>query len=79
MTRNFVVRAADPSDAEALTHLAKAVSAEPEAWLISTSGEWRSVRRRNGLLDRMERINACKRGPFLTTGKEGASYKCQVF
>ena len=50
MTRDFVVRAADPSDAEALTHLAKAVSAEPEAWLISTSGEWRSVRRRNGLL-----------------------------
>jgi RimJ/RimL family protein N-acetyltransferase len=43
VTRNFVVRRADPSDAEALTRLAKDVSAEPEAWLISTEGEWRSV------------------------------------
>jgi len=43
VTRNFVVRAADPSDAEALTRLARDVSAEPEAWLISTDGEWRSV------------------------------------
>jgi L-phenylalanine/L-methionine N-acetyltransferase len=43
VTRNFVVRAADPSDAEALTRLARAVSAEPEAWLISIDGEWRSV------------------------------------
>jgi RimJ/RimL family protein N-acetyltransferase len=43
VTRDFVVRPADPSDAEALTRLAEAVSAEPEAWLISTNGEWRSV------------------------------------
>jgi len=43
MTRDFVVRAADPGDAEALTHLAEAVSGEPEAWLISADGEWRSV------------------------------------
>jgi L-phenylalanine/L-methionine N-acetyltransferase len=40
---SFVVRVADPADAEALTRLAEAVSAEPEAWLISADGEWRSV------------------------------------
>jgi putative acetyltransferase len=38
-----VVRPADPADAEALVRLAEAVSAEPEGWLISTDGEWRSV------------------------------------
>lgn len=43
MSRRFVVRPADPSDAEALTRLAEAVSGEPEAWLISADGEWRSV------------------------------------
>ena len=43
MTQNFIVRPADPADAEALTRLAEAVSGEPEAWLISTDGEWRSV------------------------------------
>ena len=43
MSREFIVRAADPDDAEALTRLAEAVSAEPEAWLISADGEWRSV------------------------------------
>ena len=41
--RDFVVRPADPADAEQLTRLAEAVSAEPEAWLISADGEWRSV------------------------------------
>jgi len=40
---SFVVRPADPADAEALVRLAEAVSAEPEGWLISTDGEWRSV------------------------------------
>jgi RimJ/RimL family protein N-acetyltransferase len=40
---DFKVRPADPSDAEALTRLAEAVSAEPEGWLISANGEWRSV------------------------------------
>jgi RimJ/RimL family protein N-acetyltransferase len=39
----FVVRPADPADAEQLVRLAEAVSAEPEGWLISTDGEWRSV------------------------------------
>lgn len=43
MTLDFSVRPADPSDAEALTRLAEAVSAEPEGWLISANGEWRSV------------------------------------
>jgi RimJ/RimL family protein N-acetyltransferase len=37
------VRPAEPGDAEQLTRLAEAVSAEPEGWLISTGGEWRSV------------------------------------
>jgi RimJ/RimL family protein N-acetyltransferase len=39
----FSVRPAEPADAEGLTRLAEAVSAEPEAWLISSNGEWRSV------------------------------------
>jgi L-phenylalanine/L-methionine N-acetyltransferase len=43
VTLDFNVRPADPSDAEALTRLAEAVSAEPEGWLISGNGEWRSV------------------------------------
>jgi putative acetyltransferase len=40
---NFVVRTARPEDAEQLTRLAEMVSAEPEAWLISADGEWRTV------------------------------------
>ena len=43
MNDSFVVRVAEPPDAEALVRLAEAVSAEPEGWLISTDGEWRSV------------------------------------
>ena len=43
MSLDFIVRPAEPGDAEALTRLAEAVSAEPEAWLISADGEWRSV------------------------------------
>jgi RimJ/RimL family protein N-acetyltransferase len=39
----FIVRPAESADAEALVRLAEAVSAEPEGWLISTDGEWRSV------------------------------------
>ena len=37
------IRHADPSDAEQLARLADAVSAEPEGWLISVGGEWRSA------------------------------------
>jgi RimJ/RimL family protein N-acetyltransferase len=40
---SFTVRPADPGDAEALVRLAEAVSSEPEGWLISVDGEWRSV------------------------------------
>jgi RimJ/RimL family protein N-acetyltransferase len=43
VTLDFKVRPADPADAEALVRLAEAVSAEPEGWLISANGEWRSV------------------------------------
>jgi len=39
----FNVRRAEPGDAEKLTRLAEEVSGEPEAWLISADGEWRSV------------------------------------
>jgi L-phenylalanine/L-methionine N-acetyltransferase len=40
---DFLIRHADPSDAEQLTRLAADVSAEPEGWLISVAGEWRSA------------------------------------
>lgn len=40
---SFQIRHADPSDAEQLARLADAVSAEPEGWLISVGGEWRSA------------------------------------
>ena len=40
---SFQIRHAEPSDAEQLTQLADAVSAEPEGWLISVAGEWRSA------------------------------------
>jgi RimJ/RimL family protein N-acetyltransferase len=40
---SFQIRHADPSDAEQLTRLADAVSAESEGWLISVAGEWRSA------------------------------------
>jgi putative acetyltransferase len=43
VSAEFVIRPAEPGDAEALTRLAEAVSAEPEGWLISANGEWRSV------------------------------------
>jgi RimJ/RimL family protein N-acetyltransferase len=43
MTTGFIVRPAHPDDAEKLTRLAEAVSGEPEGWLISADGEWRSV------------------------------------
>ena len=40
---SFRVRPAEPSDAEQLARLADSVSAEPEGWLISIAGEWRSA------------------------------------
>jgi RimJ/RimL family protein N-acetyltransferase len=38
----FVVRRADPSDAQGLSALGDAVAAEPEGWLATNNG-WRSV------------------------------------
>jgi len=38
----FVVRQASPADAAALVELGRAVSSEPEGWLI-TEGGWRTV------------------------------------
>jgi putative acetyltransferase len=43
MSGEFIVRTGEPDDAAALTRLAEEVSGEPEAWLISSEGEWRSV------------------------------------
>ena len=40
---SFRVRPADPSDADRLARLADEVSSEPEGWLISIAGEWRSA------------------------------------
>ncbi len=40
---NFRIRHADPVDAEQLARLADEVSSEPEGWLISIAGEWRSA------------------------------------
>jgi RimJ/RimL family protein N-acetyltransferase len=40
---DVVIRRSDPADAEQLTRLADSVSAEPEGWLISIAGEWRSA------------------------------------
>ena len=40
---DYVIRRSDPADAEQLTRLADAVSAEPQGWLISVAGEWRSA------------------------------------
>ena len=42
MARNFVVRPAEPRDAQQLVDLATAVGAEPEGWLITTTN-WRSA------------------------------------
>ena len=39
----YRIRSAEQSDAEQLTRLAAAVSAEPQGWLISVAGEWRSA------------------------------------
>ena len=39
---DYIVRPAVPGDAGALVELGRAVSSEPEAWLI-TEGDWRNV------------------------------------
>ena len=40
--RGWRIRRAEPRDADALTALANEVSGEPEGWLITTRGDWRS-------------------------------------
>ena len=40
--RRYVIRRATPADASDLVELGRAVSSEPEAWLI-TEGDWRNV------------------------------------
>ena len=42
MAGDFIVREAEPRDANALVELANAVGSEPEGWLITTSN-WRSA------------------------------------
>ncbi len=42
MIARALVREATPADASALVELGRAVSAEPEAWLISETS-WRTV------------------------------------
>ena len=42
MSRDFLIRRAEPRDAPALVELANAVGSEPEGWLITTSN-WRTV------------------------------------
>jgi putative acetyltransferase len=52
----MIVRAAEPGDVRALVDLAAAVSAEPEAWLLSEDG-WRSV------ADERRYLRAIRRSP----------------
>jgi RimJ/RimL family protein N-acetyltransferase len=42
VSRDFVIRPAEPGDAPALVELANEVGAEPEGWLITTTN-WRSA------------------------------------
>ena len=42
MARHFIVRPAEPRDAQQLVDLATAVGSEPEGWLITTTN-WRSA------------------------------------
>jgi RimJ/RimL family protein N-acetyltransferase len=42
VSRDFVIRSAEPGDASALVELAQAVGSEPEGWLITTSN-WRNA------------------------------------
>jgi RimJ/RimL family protein N-acetyltransferase len=66
---SFRIRPADPSDAEQLARLADAVSSEPEGWLISIAGEWRSPS------DERRYLKALRRYPhaavFVAEGDDG--------
>jgi L-phenylalanine/L-methionine N-acetyltransferase len=43
VSEGWHVRRGEPRDAEAITKLANEVSGEPEKWLISLPGDWRSA------------------------------------
>jgi RimJ/RimL family protein N-acetyltransferase len=66
----YRIRKAQPGDAEALTRLANEVSAEPEAWLISADGEWRSA------ADERRYLKALRRFPdaavFVAEAEDGS-------
>jgi len=71
---SFVVRPADPADAEALTRLAEEVSAEPGGWLISAGGEWRSVSEERRYLKALRRyphaaVYVAERGDGVLVGR----------
>jgi RimJ/RimL family protein N-acetyltransferase len=52
----YRIRRAQPGDAEALTELANVVSSEPEAWLISADGDWRSAAEERRYLKALRRF-----------------------
>ena len=66
---NYLIRRATPADAGALVELGRAVSSEPEAWLI-TEGDWRNVG------DERRYLRAVRRSPhaavFVAEAGDGA-------
>jgi RimJ/RimL family protein N-acetyltransferase len=66
--KNYVIRRAGPADAAALVELGRAVSSEPEAWLI-TEGDWRNVG------DERRYLRAVRRSPhaavFVAENEDG--------
>ena len=66
--KNYVIRRAAPADASALVELGRAVSSEPEAWLI-TEGDWRNVG------DERRYLRAVRRSPhaavFVAENEDG--------
>ena len=59
LSGDFIVRVAEPGDAEALTRLAETISAEPEGWLISADGEWRRAVVAKGVAVIEQAFRAC--------------------
>ncbi len=68
VSRDYLVRRAEPTDAGALVELANAVGSEPEGWLITTSN-WRSAG------DERRYLKSIRRYPhaavFVAEGPEG--------
>jgi [ribosomal protein S18]-alanine N-acetyltransferase len=65
---DYAIRRAAPADAGALVELGRAVSSEPEAWLI-TEGDWRNVG------DERRYLRAVRRSPhaavFVAENRDG--------